>query len=529
MNRPVWSRDAEEIMERVPPFVRSMAKKGVETYALKIKADVITPELVTKAKESMMPGRRAGEIQAAGNWGSLNRQTSRLHEEISQFFANEDVDPLTHAFDRKTAVHAGAKGRHLPAEETERKWQECASREDLSPRRVVYVHIPFCRSRCRFCGFYMFGPKDFSSKVYCDALTAEIRASARLQAVKSAPIQAVYLGGGTPTDMEAKYLYRLIRTLRQCLPLSNDCEITVEGRVRGFSNDKIEACTDAGATRFSIGVQSFDETVRKKMGRLASRDEVLDLLQRLGDTRQASVVIDLIYGFPYQDMEVWRKDIATYLEETEIDGFDMYQLNIFRGGLLAQAIEKGVIPPAADIPGQAHMFSLGRKMCMDACQRRLSVNHWARSTRERNIYNQYTKLGATCIPFGCGAGGRLHGHYFFQEGGLKEYYRKVSEGKKPVATVMELHEKNGLFTEIAGGMEGLSLDFERLSERHSFNTLELFNPLLEQWIQTGLMEIIKDRWLVPTEAGEFWCVNLAQAMIDYYCLVKDDSKKEMAA
>ena len=514
-----WTEEAENYFDKVPPFVRPMARKGVETYARSRGYATITPELIRQAKDKTM-GKRKAKEKKPGNWGKLNRQTSRLHSETGRFFAREGVDPLRYAFDKKTAVHAGAGGTHLEKNQVMAAWKSCAAKPDYSQRRTVYIHTPFCRSHCRFCGFYMFKLEPDSSQNYTHGLLQEISHAAQLPAVREQPIHAVYFGGGTPTDLNAEDLERLLLSVRKHLPLANDCEITVEGRVDNFTDAKTDACIRGGANRFSLGVQTFDTKVRRQMGRRADREEVLELLAKLCDRNQASVVIDLIYGFPDQTMDIWEADVRTFIEETELDGCDMYQLNIFQGGPLATAIEKGKIAPAADVPTQAEMFSIGRQMAMDARLKRLSMCHWGRSTRERNRYNSFTRYGATCIPFGCGAGGRLHGHYFFQEGGLPEYYQQVEAGKKPIATAMKLPEYTPLFRELVGRMEEGAVNLVQLGKESGLDLSSIFKPLITQWSQNGLLLAYDSGWLELTEAGEFWNVTMAQAMIDYFLLVK---------
>ena len=95
------------------------------------------------------------------------------------------------------------------------------------------------------------------------------------------------------------------------LPLANDCEITVEGRLSNFGPDKMEACFEGGANRFSLGVQSFDTEIRQAMGRVSDRDTLIRQLQLLQSYDQAAVIVDLTYGFPMQTMDRWLADIAT--------------------------------------------------------------------------------------------------------------------------------------------------------------------------------------------------------------------------
>jgi oxygen-independent coproporphyrinogen-3 oxidase len=519
-----WTEEAESYFNKVPPFVRPMVRKGVETYVRSQGFATVTTDLIRQAKARMM-GNNPVDGEQPENRGEFNRETSRLHSGVSQFFAKEGVDPLPYAFDRKTAVHAGAGGLYLEKDQVMAAWNMCSADPDQNKRRTVYIHTPFCRSHCRFCGFYMYKIEDDSSRAYTTALLQEIKQSAELAAVREQPVQAVYFGGGTPTDLEAEDLERLLAGIHEYLPLANDCEITVEGRVSHFTPAKIAACIRGGANRFSLGVQSFHTEVRRQMGRRAERHEVLSLLAKLTDQNQASVVIDLIYGFPNQTMEIWQDDVRTFLEETELDGCDMYQLNVFRGGPLATAIDEGRIAPVADIPAQAAMFSMGRAMALNARLRRLSMCHWGRTSRERNRYNSFTRYGATCIPFGCGAGGRLGGHSFFQEGGLKEYYRRVQEGEKPIATAVRMSPHSPMFSELVAKIEEGAVNLPALGSRYDIDLPEVFHPLLSQWAKTGLL-VMDNGWLELTEAGEFWQVTMAQALLDYFLIVHNGEKNE---
>ena len=527
-SRLEWSEEACEYFNKVPPFVQATARQGVEQFARRHGHTVITPAIIRQAKGSNGKSGHSRNEKSAINRGKLDRQTSRLHEPDSDWFAREGVDPLRCAFAAKAAVHAGAGGEHLSSDKVTATWSRLATLLDTNKRRTVYVHIPFCRSRCRFCGFYMYGKKECDSKQYTDALLAEIKSSARERAVAEKVIHAVYLGGGTPSDLDAGDLCRLIQGIRKMLPLANDCEITVEGRVTGFSSDKISACLDGGANRFSIGVQSFSTEIRKQMGRVADRGQVLSMLDDLAGRNHAATVIDLIYGFPRQTMKIWQDDVRTFLEETSLDGCDMYQLNVFRGGPLATAIDEGRLEPAADIPMQAEMFALGRRMALQARMKRLSMNHWAWNERERNRYNSFTRFGATCIPFGCGAGGRLHGHYFFQEGNLKQYYNFIKKEEKPIASAVKLPSQRPLFRDLVGRMEEGMVNLKQLATTHGVDLTTVFSPLLDQWQQVGLITLDEDGWLEFTEAGEFWNVTLAQKMIDYFLHTLRNEKEKIA-
>lgn len=197
---------------------------------------------------------------------------------LEKYFAKEGVDPLSRAFDGKIAVHPGVGGGMVPPPAVEGCLEELLARPRTGDS-VAYVHVPFCETHCLYCGFYNQGYSREESARYADTLIRELRLWEKRRAQNEGPVHAVYFGGGTPTALEAEDLERLLKAVRAHLPLANDCEITVEGRLHNFGPEKMEACFAGGANRFSLGVQSFSTKIRRTMGRLASQEEVLRRLE----------------------------------------------------------------------------------------------------------------------------------------------------------------------------------------------------------------------------------------------------------
>ncbi len=179
-------------------------------------------------------------------------ETALNKKQKHMFFAREGVDPLTHAFQKKISVHAGFDGRLVPDSEHLGVLNLLLS-ERRQKRSAVYIHVPFCETHCLYCGFYNRAYSRDESMRFTDALLQEIDIWHEHAAVKRGPIHAVYIGGGTPTVLEPCDLERLLNYVKTSFPLVNDCEITIEGRVYNFNEDKIEACLAGGANRFSVG------------------------------------------------------------------------------------------------------------------------------------------------------------------------------------------------------------------------------------------------------------------------------------
>ncbi|WP_321494033.1 heme anaerobic degradation radical SAM methyltransferase ChuW/HutW [uncultured Desulfobacter sp.] len=428
------------------------------------------------------------------------------------YFAEICDNPLTGAFRKKAVVHAGIEGTAVPQEVTANVWQTL-SKTQRRGKTSAYIHIPFCSTHCLYCGFFANPAQKDKMQAYAKALVRELEGDRDLDLVQSYPVNAVYLGGGTPTALESSDLKRVLDTVRRCLPLANDCEITVEGRISDLSQEKIQACIDGGANRFSIGVQTFDTGIRTGLGRVAGRETTMERLSDLKQTNHAAIIIDLIFGLPDQTMETWEKDIDSFLD-LELDGVDLYQLIRFPGGSLDKAARSGRFKTLADQTQRALMFEAGVNRMARARYQRLSISHWGRKFRERNRYNLAMKEKTDCLAYGSGAGGTVNGHLVFLNGNLDAYLETAGK-TKPVARIMTPSPHADLIALISGSLELGHMDLRSAGSRLGLDLETIFSPLTEQWERAGLITR-EQGWITLTLAGQFWQTNLAQGMIDYY-------------
>ena len=205
---------------------------------------------------------------------------------------------------------------------------------------MAYVHIPFCENHCLFCGFYQNPWRPEAGPAYVDLVLKQARSFAGRKVLEGPPLRALYFGGGTPTALAAKDIARLVSGLRDVLPLAPDCEITLEGRVFSFTEDKMEAAFNAGVNRISLGVQTFDTKIRRALGRKRSKEDVIRTLETLVAMDSGAIVIDLMYGLPKQTMESWHEDLLI-VDQIGLDGVDHYGLSLIPGTPLMLSIEKG--------------------------------------------------------------------------------------------------------------------------------------------------------------------------------------------
>jgi oxygen-independent coproporphyrinogen-3 oxidase len=428
--------------------------------------------------------------------------------DLRAYYVAPGADPLT-AFARRAPVMPWRSSRPVPAAEAAQLQRDLLD----SPRRersVAYVHVPFCHNHCLFCGFYQNPWRAELSTGFVDTLIAEIAAAARHRLVADGPaLDAVYLGGGTPTALAADDIARLIGALRRHLPLAADCEITLEGRLHDFGRAKAQAAVAAGVNRISLGIQSFDTQVRRRLGRKASREEAIAKLAELGELDGVALVIDLIYGLPGQDAACWARDVET-AASLRLDGLDVYALNVWPNVPLAQAIAGGKVLPLPTLADQARAYVDAGRALRSHGWRQISHAHYARTDLERNVYNRAVKEGAACLAFGPGAGGNANGLRWRNTSDLAVWEARVAQGAATIGDLARSGERQRAESMAVAGMEAGRLDCARI-EACAPGFRAAADGLLANWCAAGLADLDGDQ-LVLTPAGRFWMTTLAAGL-----------------
>lgn len=427
--------------------------------------------------------------------------------------ARTSGDPLRSAFGDLRRAHPGGLAAPVSAEEFENLWAAMSQSPRSSPG-TAYVHVPFCETHCLFCGFYKYHWRKRDGAPYVDSVLTQARRLQGLPLLDGPPLRALYLGGGTPTILAAPDLHRLVSELRALLPLAPDCEITLEGRILAFTEDKMRAAFDAGVNRISLGVQTFDEPIRRSLGRKASKQAVIATLEKLVAFDCGAIVIDLIYGLPGQTFETWAEDLRL-VEAIGLDGVDLYGLNLIPGTPLTTAIDKRKLDP---VPRQdlGVFYASGAEAMAQAGWEAISTSHWrSPSLRERSVYNYLSKTGAECIALGAGAGGTLGGVGYRLTPTVEAYAKQVDQGQLPITNMFRARPDAPLINLFRAGMERGRLDTARVREAPGGEAaMDDLEPLLAHWSRAGLLAL-RHRFIDLTVAGRFWQVAMTQRIIGF--------------
>lgn len=383
----------------------------------------------------------------------------------------------------------------------EEAWARAAAAPKRTERRALYLHVPFCLHRCLFCSFYSNATRTADLDAYTTSVITEMRnAIEQSPRLASEEIDVVYFGGGTPTDLSAKNLADLVTFIHKNFNIASEYEFTVEGRTSGFDEEKIRACIDNGVNRFSFGVQTFDTNLRRRLGRVMSKEELIErlsLVKKLGGDNVA-LMLDFIYGLPGQTPTLWDEDLNIITQRVPVDGADLYQLKLLPGTSLTRA--------GKDLCYEERfaLFMTARERLTNLGWKRLSMTHWGRTSLERNWYNHGTKTGMEVVPFGSRAGGFLGGYSFMQQMDLQKYIFAVSAGEKGLMVAVPdnpgIRFKNFITHQLELGYLAPAEIVPDFIEAPA-------QAVWANWVKAGLLIPNGDRFKL-SPLGEYWHVTL---------------------
>lgn len=220
----------------------------------------------------------------------------------------------------------------------------------------IYIHIPFCKSRCRYCDFFSTTHLQKQAQ-YVEALLAEWQIR---QHEATEPIHTIYIGGGTPSTLDNAALDRILQAILSTCPDSRPHEITIEANPGDITLEKAQAWRAMGINRLSIGIQSFDDQLLTLIGRRHTSEQARQAVAYAQAAGFDNISIDLMYALPDQTMQQWQNDVAQALQ-LGVQHISTYGLMYEDGTVLTTLLEHGVIEAVdEDLEMQMYDYLVGR-------------------------------------------------------------------------------------------------------------------------------------------------------------------------
>jgi oxygen-independent coproporphyrinogen III oxidase len=305
-------------------------------------------------------------------------------------------------------------------------------------RAGIYIHIPFCRSRCSYCDFATGAYESGLAERYVDAVVSEVK---RFDYGGAAlDVETIYLGGGTPSLLSAAQASRILEAVRARFSVSRDAEVTMEMNPGTVAPATLLGFRRSGINRASFGAQTFDDHALRRLGRSHTARDVRQTIADLHGAGFDNVSFDLIAGLPAQTLEDWSRNLDEALA-LRPQHLSLYLLEVHEGTPLAEQIRRGA-EPRTDDDVAALMYELMVERAGAAGYEHYEISNLCLPGYESRHNTKYW-TGAPVYGFGCSA----HSYdgacrRWANERDTLRYTELIEAGRTPVVETTELDERD---------------------------------------------------------------------------------------
>jgi oxygen-independent coproporphyrinogen-3 oxidase len=356
----------------------------------------------------------------------------------------------------------------------------------------LYLHIPFCRKRCKFCYFRVYTDVAASDvERYSLALAREAATAAAQPAVAGRPLRYVYFGGGTPSFLSVKQLERLVAGIHESFGWDDAEEVTFECEPGTLSEPKVKALKALGMTRISLGVENFDDQILEANGRAHLSAEIMRAWDWIKAAEFPSTNVDLIAGMVGETDESWGATVEKTLA-LEPDSVTIYQMELpFNTVFVKDAKGEGRDVPVAD-------WATKRRWVGEAFDRFLGRGYAVSSgytlvrdpARVHFRYRDMLWEGADLVALGVASFGHLSGVHYQNEPHWDPYLNAVEAGRLPIHRGLRPTRRELLIRELILGLKKGTIDTRRLAAKFGVDPLVEWGGAWERLSRDGWLEAI---------------------------------------
>ena len=408
--------------------------------------------------------------------------------------------------------------------------------DNLQPQRgplSLYVHLPFCRALCYYCGCHMIVTHRLEKIArYLDYLAREVALVARWVAPDRQVVQ-LHWGGGTPTYLEPAQIVGLMDVLRAHFCFSDTAELGIEADPRGLTRAHLEAARQAGFNRISFGVQDLDPMVQQAINRIQPYNQVAEVTRWARELGFESISYDLIYGLPYQQVAQFEQTIR------QVIALGPDRISLFSYAHVPWKKKHQRLIPEEWLPSPAEKLQLFLRavelLTTEGGYRYIGMDHFARpedplsraldeGTLQRNFQGYSTHGGAELYAFGISAISQLRDAYVQNVLTLPEYYAALDAGRLPVGKAYLLTEEDRLRRHIIMSlMCHFRLDVSDVVQRYGIDFEAHFADALAQLkeMEADGLVVCTPEAITVTETGRFFIRNVAMVFDAYLSTPSD--------
>lgn len=354
----------------------------------------------------------------------------------------------------------------------------------------LYIHIPFCRKRCKFCYFKVYTDKKASEiEVYLNALIKENEIYSRSRAFQGRQLRFAYFGGGTPSYISEKQLELLVDGLNRHVSWANAEEVTFECEPGTLRKSKLETLKDIGVTRLSLGVEHFDDGILELNGRAHLSEEVYRAYRWAREVDFPQINIDLIAGMMGETEEKWRECVRRAVE-LEPDSVTIYQMELPGNTPISQEMIKGGLEsPIAAWETKRRWLDYAFEQFQERDYRVASAYTIATTRKpSRFIYTDALWHGGDMIGIGVSSFSYFGGVSFQNVHHFEEYVRLLETDQLPLWRALPLNPRQKLIREMILQLKTGSIDLGYFDRKFGVDVWEEFRPAYERLAAQELLE-----------------------------------------
>lgn len=358
----------------------------------------------------------------------------------------------------------------------------------------LYIHIPFCRKRCKFCYFRVYTQQNASTiENYVQALEAEFRLVSDQPAVQGRELQFAYFGGGTPSYLSSKQLLSLRDRLSEHLSWETAEEVTFECEPGTLSEEKVNTLKEIGVTRVSLGVENFKDSILEANGRAHLSPEIFKAYDWIQNAGFPQVNIDLIAGMIGETDENWHACVER-AATMDSDNITIYQMELPHNTIISQEMkELGVDSPVADWATKRRWVDEAMDYLQDRGYEVSSGNELVKNRKtDRFVYRDNLFRGSDLLATGVSSFGHFQGVHYQNFDQIEQYMSVVGEGKLPINRALVPTDHQRLIREVVLQLKEGHISAVPFREKFGVDILEEFRTPLSNQQAAGYLNVEGD-------------------------------------
>ena len=350
----------------------------------------------------------------------------------------------------------------------------------------IYIHIPFCKSKCNYCDFNSFAKKDDCIDNYINAVKQEIEEYAKNN--KDILVKTIYIGGGTPSYIKEKYMEELIETIKQNLEIVSNAEITIEANPGTVNKRKLECYYKIGINRLSIGLQSVNDKLLKLLGRIHDFEDFLETVRLANTVGFSNINADCMIGLPNQNIyDV--EETLNVLIDLKLTHISVYSLIVEPNTTLENKINSGELKlPDEEI--ERYMYWFAKRKLEENGYLHYEISNFARplyrSKHNLDCWNQKEYKG-----FGVSASSYENGVRYTNIADINKYIKNIEEKKlKENYIIEEKQDREAMMKEymLLGLRKITGVNITEFRRKFGTTPLYKYNKELTKLVREGLIE-----------------------------------------